>query len=45
YSNANGLCWPSSHITTEAAEKIADQFLSSSFEGGRHARRVGKISC
>jgi ribose 5-phosphate isomerase B len=45
HNDANVLCLPARYITTEAAEKIADQFLSSSFEGGRHARRVGKISC
>lgn len=45
HNDANVLCLPSRHISAELAEKITDRFLHSSFEGGRHARRVGKISC
>lgn len=45
HNNANVLCLPARYITIELAEKILDRFLHSSFEGGRHERRVGKISC
>lgn len=45
HNDANILCLPARHISTEQAEKITDQFLNSSFEGGRHARRVDKINC
>ncbi len=45
HNDANILCLPSRHISTELAEKITDRFLNSSFEGGRHARRVDKVSC
>lgn len=45
HNNANVLCLPARYITIEIAEKILDRFLHSSFEGGRHERRVGKISC
>lgn len=45
HNDANILCLPARHISTELAEKITDQFLNSSFEGGRHARRVDKINC
>ena len=45
HNNANVLCLPARYITIELAEKILDRFLHSSFEGGRHDRRVGKISC
>lgn len=45
HNNANILCLPARYITIELAEKILDRFLHSSFEGGRHERRVGKISC
>ena len=45
HNDANVLCLPARHISFELAEKIADRFLNSSFEGGRHARRVGKINC
>lgn len=45
HNNANVLCIPSRFIAYELAEKITDKFLSVSFEGGRHERRVNKISC
>ncbi len=45
HNDANVLCLPARHISNELAEKITDRFLHSSFEGGRHARRVSKISC
>lgn len=45
HNNANILCIPSRHVSVELAEKILDKFLHSSFEGGRHGRRVDKISC
>lgn len=45
HNNANILCLPARYISGELAERILDSFLNSSFEGGRHARRVGKISC
>jgi ribose 5-phosphate isomerase B len=45
HNDANVLCLPARFISEELAEKILDQFLNSSFEGGRHARRVDKMSC
>ncbi|HRK54840.1 MAG TPA: ribose 5-phosphate isomerase B [Cyclobacteriaceae bacterium] len=45
HNNANVLCLPARFIKMELAEKIVDQFLKVSFEGGRHERRVNKISC
>jgi ribose 5-phosphate isomerase B len=45
HNDANILCLPARFISKELAEKILDQFLNSSFEGGRHARRVDKMSC
>ena len=45
HNNANVLCIPAKHISIELAEKILDKFLHSTFEGGRHGRRVDKISC
>ncbi len=45
HNNANILCLPARFINLELAEKILDRFLHSSFEGGRHERRVNKISC
>jgi ribose 5-phosphate isomerase B len=45
HNNANIVCLPGRFIEYDLAEKIVAKFLSSSFEGGRHANRVGKISC
>lgn len=45
HNDANIVCIPARFVSYELAEKILDRFLHSSFEGGRHERRVGKISC
>jgi ribose 5-phosphate isomerase B len=45
HNNANVVCIPARYVSYELAEKILDRFLHSSFEGGRHERRVNKISC
>lgn len=45
HNNANILCLPARFIAMDLAERIVDRFLHSSFEGGRHERRVDKISC
>jgi ribose 5-phosphate isomerase B len=45
HNNANVLCLPARFISLELATKIADRFLHENFEGGRHERRVNKISC
>jgi ribose 5-phosphate isomerase B len=45
HNNANVVCIPARFIEYPLAEKILDRFLHSNFEGGRHERRVEKISC
>ena len=45
HNNANVLCLPARFISYELSEKIVDRFRRENFEGGRHDRRVGKISC
>ena len=45
HNDANILCLPGRFIEMSLAEMIVDRFLNSSFEGGRHGRRVEKISC
>jgi len=45
HNNANIVCIPERFISSDLAEKIVDRFLHTDFEGGRHERRVGKISC
>lgn len=45
HNDANIVCIPERFIEFEVAERIVETFLSTEFEGGRHATRVGKISC
>lgn len=45
HNNANVVCIPARFVSYEMAEKITDRFLHTEFEGGRHERRVSKISC
>jgi len=45
HNNANVLCIPQRFISADLAQKILDRFLHANFEGGRHERRVNKISC
>ncbi|MBZ0119996.1 MAG: ribose 5-phosphate isomerase B [Sandaracinaceae bacterium] len=43
HNDANVLCMGARVVGPGLAEGILEAFLSASFEGGRHARRVGKI--
>jgi len=43
HNNANILCLGRKNVTPERAALIVDAFLAAEFEGGRHARRVGKF--
>ena len=43
HNDANVLVMPGRFITNEEAAAILDEYLSTDFEGGRHARRVAKI--
>jgi ribose 5-phosphate isomerase B len=45
HNDANILCLPARFIDFSEAAKIADAFLHTDFEGGRHSLRVNKISC
>lgn len=45
HNNANILCLPARHISSDEAIKIIEVFLNTGFEGGRHATRVGKVAC
>ena len=44
HNNANVLCIPVRFISLETALAMASAFFSTEFEGGRHQRRVDKIS-
>jgi len=45
HNDANILSIPARFISIEEAVSMVEIFLSTEFEGGRHARRVGKIAC
>jgi len=45
HNNANVLCIPARFVSTDLAKQMTDTFLSTDFEGGRHGKRVDKISC
>lgn len=45
HNNANVLCLPARFISSDEALEITNIFLQTSFEGGRHQRRVEKIGC
>ncbi|MFO7726540.1 MAG: ribose 5-phosphate isomerase B [Oceanipulchritudo sp.] len=44
HNNANVLCMGAFHTTPYEARILLRTFLKSTFEGGRHARRVGKFT-
>ena len=44
HNNANVLAMGAGIVGRNLAERIVDTFLSTDFEGGRHARRVALIS-
>jgi ribose 5-phosphate isomerase B len=45
HNNANVVCIPARFISRDEAQKIVEVFLSTAFEGGRHASRVAKMTC
>ena len=44
HNDANVLCLSGWSLDPDAAREIVRAYLQGEFEGGRHARRVGKIS-
>ncbi|MFM7023033.1 MAG: ribose 5-phosphate isomerase B [Flavobacteriales bacterium] len=45
HNDANVVALPSRFISKELAMEIVEAFISTDFEGGRHANRVNKIAC
>jgi len=45
HNDANVLSLPARFIAVQAAKGIVRTFLSESFDGGRHQRRIEKIPC
>ena len=43
HNNANVICLPARFVSMDAALEMADVFLATPFEGGRHQNRVNKI--
>lgn len=44
HNNANILCIPARFTTIQDALEMVDVFLRTTFEGGRHQRRIDKIN-
>ena len=44
HNNANVLCLPQRFVAYDTAEAMVAAFMNAAFEGGRHERRVEKIS-
>ena len=45
HNDANIICIPARFVSEKLAESMTDIFLSTTFEAGRHQRRVEKIPC
>jgi len=45
HNDANVIALPARFVSEESALEMVDIFLKTAFEGGRHQRRVEKISC
>ncbi|MDX5347914.1 MAG: ribose 5-phosphate isomerase B [Hymenobacteraceae bacterium] len=45
HNDANILCIPARFVSHEVANDMVKTFLTTAFEGGRHQKRVDKISC
>jgi len=45
HNDANILCIPARFVREGDAEKMVSTFITTPFEGGRHASRVNKIAC
>lgn len=45
HNDANIIALPCRFVSEALANKMVDIFISTDFEGGRHQRRVDKISC
>jgi ribose 5-phosphate isomerase B len=45
HNDANVICIPARFINSDKALQLVKTFISTKFEGGRHASRVNKIAC
>jgi ribose 5-phosphate isomerase B len=44
HNDANIICIPARYTSIPQAIKMVDVFLNTTFEGGRHKRRIDKIN-
>lgn len=44
HNNANILCIPARFVSLKQALKMVDIFINTSFDGGRHQKRINKIT-
>jgi len=45
HNDANVIAIPARYVSEDLATRMVDVFLNTKFEGGRHQKRVDKISC
>ena len=45
HNNANIICIPARFVSFDLAKQMIDIFIETSFEGGRHETRIGKMAC
>lgn len=45
HNNANVICIPARFVALPLALEMIQHFITTPFEGGRHAKRVNKIAC
>ena len=45
HNDANIICIPARFVALSLALEMIENFISTEFEGGRHANRVNKIAC
>ncbi len=44
HNNANVICMPARYVNVQDAKAMVEIFMNTSFEGGRHGKRVDKIA-
>ena len=45
HNNANVICIPARYVSLNVAQQMVQIFMTTEFEGARHAGRVAKMSC
>ena len=45
HNDANIICIPARFVSYFVAQQMVETFMSTAFEGGRHAKRVNKMTC